>query len=390
MKRTGRLFGQIATHENMAEAFWKAAKGKHLRPEVISFRKNFKAETHALISGLIAETLDLGDYHFFDIYDPKPRRICAASFRERVLHHAVMNVCEPVLERCAIFDSYACRKGRGSHKALERAQYYLGKNPWFLKLDIHKYFDSIDHDIALGLLSRKIKDKKLLGLFRSILATYHMSLGKGVPIGNLISQHLANFYLSGFDHWVKENLKLPYVRYMDDFIVFGQSRHELKKILDQVQSWLDVHLALHLHQNRQLNKSRYGAVYLGYRVYPWGIRLSSGTRSRLIRRCRQYEKSLAQHIMSEQELVCRIQALTAVTRTARAKGFRQTLFNRFKGVSKGHEPGDPRRCVQQPGRELPVRLPQLQPPVQPQPELGVPAGSAPSSALGRMPACRPG
>ena len=390
MKRSGRLLEQIATHENMAEAFWKAAKGKHLRPEVISFRQNFKAETDALISGLIAETLDLGNYHFFDIYDPKPRRICAASFRERVLHHAVMNVCEPILERCAIFDSYACRKGRGSHKALDRAQYFLGKNSWFLKLDIHKYFDSIDHGIALALLSRRIKDKKLLRLFCSILATYHTAPGKGIPIGNLISQHLANFYLSGFDHWVKENLKLSYVRYMDDFIVFSQSRYELRNVLDQVQSWLDAHLALHLHQNRQLNKSRYGVVYLGYRVYPSGIRLSSATKSRLIRRCKQYEKNLEQRTMSEQELVCRIQALTAVTQTARAKGFRQTLFNRFKGVSKGHEPGDPRRLVQQSGRELPVCLPQRQPPVQPQPQLGVPAGSAPSSALGRRPACRPG
>ena len=222
MRRVGNLYNRIFTYENLCLAFWKAAKGKQDRKEVIAFHNNFEIQIRKIQDELLRHSPDIGHYRFFKVFDPKHRNICAASFPERVLHHAVMNVCEPILEAYAIYDTYACRKGKGNRKALSRAQHFARKFDWYLKLDIQKYFDTIDHNILLRLLSRKFKDQELLHLFEKLFDTYHIRSGRGMPIGNLISQHLANFYLGTFDHWIKEALRVQgFLRYMDDFILFG-------------------------------------------------------------------------------------------------------------------------------------------------------------------------
>ena len=170
-------------------AFWKAAKGKHGNKEVIHFKVNFEENIQKIQQQFERNNLDIGYYHFFYVYDHKKRLICAASFPERVIHHAIMNVCEPVLETYSISDSYACRKEKGPRKAVLRVQEYAREYAWFLKLDIRKYFDSVDHSILFQLLSRRFKEKPLLELFRQLLETYQLKKGKGLPIGNLVSQH---------------------------------------------------------------------------------------------------------------------------------------------------------------------------------------------------------
>ncbi len=281
MKRANHLYDGISTHENLRVAFRKAAKGKQRQPEVIRFRSQFDANIRKLREDLVAERPDIGHYHFFRVFEPKVRDICAASFPERVLHHAVMNLCEPHLDAYAIHDSYACRKGKGNRKALLRAQMFARKYPWYLKLDISRYFDSIDHEIAMRLLLRQIKEKKLLNLFDAILNTYHTKPGKGVPIGNLISQHLANFYLGLFDHWIKEVRKTKgYVRYMDDFLLFSHEKARLKLELLEIIHFLEKRLALKLKENIQINQTCMGVPFLGFRVFPAHIRLLSRTRTR--------------------------------------------------------------------------------------------------------------
>ena len=146
MKRHGQLMATIADAENLRLAFWKAAKGKRRKADCLAFRENLDANLAALGAELLAGTVPVGDYHYFKVHDPKERLICAATFRERVLHHALMNVCEPALEKAAVFDSYACRKGKGRLVAVERAQGYARTHGWFLKMDIRKYFDSIHQD----------------------------------------------------------------------------------------------------------------------------------------------------------------------------------------------------------------------------------------------------
>lgn len=265
--------------------------------------------------------------------DPKPRSICAASFPERVLHHAVMNVCEPILEAHAVFDSYACRKGKGNRKALARAQQFSRRSPWYLKLDIRKYFDSIDHDVMMKQLTRKFKDRDLLQLFQTLLDTYHTKPGKGMPIGNLISQHLANFYLSGYDHWVKETLKIRgYLRYMDDSILFGPDRAYLKTALTQVRAYLSEKLALDLKDDIQLNRCALGVPFVGYRVFPSRIRLVPRSKRRFIRKFKHYETKWQSGEWSQSDLVRHMEPLIEFTRAAHADDFRRNVIARF-GVS---------------------------------------------------------
>jgi len=334
MKRAGNLYSSIAGYENLRLAFCRAARGKPDRPEVLSYKKNLEGNLELIRQQLITEQPDIGHYRFFRVRDPKPRDICAASFPERVLHHAIMNICEPTLERYAIYDSYACRKGKGTIKGLERAMGFSVRNRWYLKLDIRRYFDSIDHDILLSLLHRRFKDRPLLTLFEKIIATYHLLTGKGLPIGNLISQHLANYYLGWFDHWVKEELHVRYyLRYMDDFILFSGSRHALKQQLAEIRAFLDVHLRLRLKNNIQLNRCSYGIPFLGFRVYPHVIKLGTQSKKRFRKKYQKYEQKFLGGIWTETELIRHMEPLLGWSFAAYSKSYRNHVIKRYGVLS---------------------------------------------------------
>lgn len=335
MKRTGNLYAQIACQDNIRLAFLKAAKGKQSRRDVIAFRRNLEENVTRLRIQLEERKPDIGHYRYFDVFDPKKRRICAASFPERVLHHAMMNVCEPVLESYAIYDSYACRTGKGGQKAILRAQAYARKYEWHLKLDVRKYFDSIDHDILLKRLARHFREKDILLLFVKIIDTYAVEAGKGLPIGNLVSQHLANFYLSVFDHWVKEEQKAQgYVRYMDDLLIFDSDRRRLmKEILPSVKEFLKSRLALDLKPDTQMNRSSMGMPFLGYRIYPQKILLAPRSKRRFINKFRSYEAKQQKGEWSEHELVRHMTPLIEFTRFADSEGFRGNVLSRFGVLS---------------------------------------------------------
>lgn len=333
MKRANHLYERIATHENLREAFRKAAKGKQINRGVLQFRKNFDANIQSLREQILDINPDIGHYHFFVVRDPKIRRICAASFPERVLHHAVMNICEPVFDSYAIFDSYACRKGKGNRKALARTQKFMRRFSWYLKLDIRKYFDSIDHTILMRHLAGRFKEKTLLTLFQKILNTYHTTPGKGLPIGNLVSQHFANFYLGSFDHWVKESRRSKgYLRYMDDFILFFHDKLTLKSELAEIKNYLSEYLGLVLKQNIQINKAFFGVPFLGFRVYPGHIRLLPQSSRRFVKKLREYEAHYYGGRWTERELIRHMEPLVAFTDAGDTKRFRRFAIQRF-GVS---------------------------------------------------------
>ena len=334
MKRANHLYDKISTHENLHLAFRKAAKGKQSHTEVVRFKSRFDANIQNLREQLATGRPDIGHYHFFTVHDPKVRNICAASFPERVLHHAVMNLCEPHLDAYAIYDSYACRIGKGNRKALARVQEFASKYPWYLKLDIARYFDSIDHEIALHLLSRQFKEKKLLALFAAILNTYHSKPGKGAPIGNLISQHLANFYLGALDHWIKETREIKgYVRYMDDFILFSDQKAHLKLELEEIIQFLETQLALKLKENIQINRTVLGIPFLGFRVFPAHIRLLPRTRKRFSQKLREYERKYIEGQWSETDLVRHAEPLMAFTDAGDSVPFRRMVLHRFGVLS---------------------------------------------------------
>ncbi len=327
MKRINHLYEQISEPDNLRRAFLKASRGKRDRSEVIHYRADLSNNLARLHRDLLAEQVQIGDYRFFKVYDPKERTICAAAFSERVLHHAVMNVVEPHLERYAIFDSYACRRGKGQHAALERAQRFSRKYGWYLKLDIRKYFDSIDHAALRKLLTRRFKDCRLLNLFDRCIDSYSAAPGKGLPIGNLLSQHLANFYLGALDHFLKNDLGVKgYLRYMDDFALFCEDKDSLKKLLQQIVTFLRTELSLELKNNVQLNRCERGVPLLGFRMYPQKIRLSPRSRSRFVAGFRAAQRDYSAELCDDRELARRVTPLVAFTQTADAKSFRRSII----------------------------------------------------------------
>ena len=211
---------RIARIVNLHEAFLRDARGKAGKRAVIDFRNGLDENLMEMRRQLMEGSFCFGKYHFFTICDPKQRTICAASFSERVAFHAMMRICHPVFDDYQIFDSYASRIGKGTYKALERTQQFASRYQWFAKLDICKYFDSIDHQVLLQQLCRLFKDAQLLIYFRNLLDSYETLSGKGLPIGNLTSQYFANHYLAVADHYVKEQLGVPAMgRYMDDVLL---------------------------------------------------------------------------------------------------------------------------------------------------------------------------
>jgi retron-type reverse transcriptase len=176
---------QVVERENLRQAFAKAAKGKRVKLDARVFAESLEENLQGLAAELADGTYRPGPYHQFTIFDPKQRIITAPCFRDRVLHHAIMNVCEPLFDRFLIADTFACRRGKGRLAALDRAVEFARRHEFFLKLDIRKYFDSISHRVLRERLERRFKDQRLLDLFGRIIAGYQTAPGRGVPIGSL-------------------------------------------------------------------------------------------------------------------------------------------------------------------------------------------------------------
>lgn len=273
MRRAGNLKEKFLSFENLYTAYKKARKGtKNYAADKFAF--NAERELLALQEELKDEAYIPGDYHYFTIHEPKERQISVADFRDRVVHHALVNVLEPVYEKRFIYDSYANRKGKGTHRAVERAQQFMKKSKWYLKMDVKKYFGSIDHNILNRILERKIKDAFILRLCRKIIEKGGDG-AKGLPIGNLTSQFFANVYLDILDHFVKEELRIKhYLRYMDDFCIFSRDKQQLRDLRPAVEDFLKDSLALNLKEKATLlNSSLHGLPFLGRRVFPAMIRM---------------------------------------------------------------------------------------------------------------------
>lgn len=322
MKRSNHLMDQILGRNNLYLAFWKARKGKNAFDYVEVYRNDLENNINELQSEIKNAQVLVGNYNYFKVYDPKERVICAADFRERVLHHALMNVCHEIFEKYQIYDSYASRKGKGQYAALDRAMYYQKKYKWFLKLDVRKYFDSIDHGCLMGLLERKFKEPKLLSIFEQILNSYSTAVGKGLPIGNLTSQYFANHYLAYSDHYIMEQIKVnAYVRYMDDMVIWGNDKEALldKGIL--LQSFISQKLKLEL-KPFCLNKVVYGLPFLGYVVHPYHLHLNKNSKKRFKSKLKQYQANLDKGTWTQNDFQRRILPLLAFAEKAESKNFR--------------------------------------------------------------------
>ena len=236
MKRANHLFPRIIDPDNLRWAVWNAQKGKRYSNQVVQFKSDLDKNLIQLRNQMIAGAVEVGSYHYFKVYDPKERQICAPPFQEQVLHHAMMNICGYYFERFQINHSYACRKGKGTHAAIKAAKKFTRNYGWYLKLDVRKFFDSIHHEVLKHQLSRLFKEHSVLNIFGQIIDSYAASPERGVPIGNLTSQYFANHYLAALDHFVKEILGCKaYVRYMDDMVFMESRKKPIKRILQSIR-----------------------------------------------------------------------------------------------------------------------------------------------------------
>jgi retron-type reverse transcriptase len=345
MKRFGQLWPQVTDFANLHAAYRKARLGKSQRRGVAEFALNLESELLSLQDELREGSYQPGAYRLFTVYERKPRLIAAAPFRDRVVHHAVMNVIEPLIDRRFIDDCYACRRGRGVHAAVDRYQGWSRQYRYAMKLDVKRYFPSIDHDVLKASLSRHIKDAQLLGLMNRIIdtapdnrddaLTYYpgddlfspLQRRRGIPIGNLTSQFFANIYLNSFDHWVREALRVPgYLRYVDDMVFLDNDKAHLHEIRRQVEEKLAA-LRLRIHPDKiQVVPTGTGLDLLGYRVFPSLRRLRNDNGRRFAHKLRRYARAYRHGVMDWPAVNARVQSWIGHAAQADTLGLRQAIF----------------------------------------------------------------
>ena len=268
MKRIGYLFNAIVQMENLCKADRIAQRGKSKQSGVIEHNKKSFANLQELQQRLINKTFITSPYETFTITDPKERVIYKLPyFPDRILHHAIMNVLEPVFMQVFTADTYSCIKGRGVHLALRKLKAALQnetETTYCLKLDIKKFYPSINHAVLKQLLCRKFKDNDLLQLLNEIIDST-----EGLPIGNYLSQFLANFYLTAFDRWLKEQKRVKhYFRYADDMVILSDNKQHLHDLLQEIKHYLHTELKLEVKSNYQVFPvNNRGIDFLGYKVY---------------------------------------------------------------------------------------------------------------------------
>jgi retron-type reverse transcriptase len=313
MRRHDGLFDQIVSFENLLRAAQMAMRGKREKTSVSSFYFHLENEILAIQSELLAGRYRPAPYRQFEIREPKIRKICSSEFRDRVVHHAICNIIEPVFERRSIFDSYACRKGKGSHSAVIKCQRFTRKFEFYLKCDIRKFFESVDHEVLKTLFRRLFKESRLLALLGIIVdhSVPGNEPGKGIPIGNLTSQHFANFYLGFLDHYVKNRLRVHgYVRYMDDFLLFFNDKSELHRLQARIEEFFARELKLSLKSRATIIAPvSQGVPFLGLRVFRNLIRIKRENLVRLRRHVRRKEQDFINGKISQKELILSINSV---------------------------------------------------------------------------------
>lgn len=348
MKTFKHLYPTITSFDNLLLAFHKARRGKRGRADVAAFEYHLEENLLTLQEELVNETYNPGVYHNFHILDPKPRLISAAPFRDRVAHHALCTVIEPLFDRRFIHDTYACRLGKGTHAALDRAQEFSRQYPYVLKCDIEHFFPRMDHEILYGLLAHWIADPSTLRLCRLILdsgAGIHIHIPpasfpgddlfstlrpRGLPIGNLTSQFWANLYLNPLDHFIKRELKChAYVRYVDDALLFADDKASLHKWRLAIIEFL-ASLRLTLHENQaQVLPTQTGIPFLGWRVYPEYRRLKRCNGVAFQRRFAALRRAYANSEIPLARVDAAVNGWVAHVRHGQTRGLRRALLSGF-------------------------------------------------------------
>ena len=333
MKTYNNLYKKLCSMNNLANAWRKARKGKTKKPYVIEFEKNIRENLLNLREELLTQNYKPKPLITFTIRDPKTRKISKADFRDRIIHHALIRVIEPIFDKTFIYDSCANRKGRGNLFALKSFDKYkrkitnnLHSEAFCIKADIKHYFQEINQGILLRIIKGKISDEKVIWLIKQILDNSEQkSKGIGMPLGNLTSQFFANVYLNELDYFVKHKLKSKYyIRYVDDFVLLHNSKLQLEIWKPEIEIFLKEELNLELHKDKSkiIPLSR-GVDFVGFRNF-YHYRL---LRKRNIRKMSLRVKCCNKGIISEQKLLESVQGWNAYAKWANSYRLRKTFSN---------------------------------------------------------------
>lgn len=303
--------------ENLFSAWQEFSRGKMKKSDVLEFKANLEDNIFNLRKVLKNKTYEHSDYTAFNVYDPKIRKIHKAMVGDRVLHHAIFRIIYPLFDQNFIFDSYSCRVGKGTHKAVKRLGKFTRKlsrnnhkNIFILKCDIRKFFDSIDQEILLNLIKNKIQDENALWLIGKIIQSFPV----GLPLGNATSQIFANIYLNELDQFAKHSLKEKYyLRYCDDFIFLSESENHLSDLVCKINNFLKSELKLNLHPNKIIiRKFRQGIDFLGYVTLPYHKVLRTKTKRRIFKKLKSKRQDLESGIISEESFGQSLQSYLGV------------------------------------------------------------------------------
>ena len=345
MKRLGDMWPRLVSFDNLLSAYRKARRGKRGSLGVAEFGLHLERELFQLQRELQDGRYRPGDYRLFTIYERKPRVIAAAPFRDRVVHHAVMQCIEPPLDLTFIDDSYACRRGKGVHAAVDRYQAWAQTYRYALKMDIRQYFPSVDHAILKDKLRRRLNDPRAVELLDRIIDGSPKGQHEpcywsgddlfspferrvGIPIGNLTSQFFANLYLDDLDHHIKQVLHVrPYLRYVDDMVVLGNDKARLADIRAAVRERLAAdRLRLHPHK-AHVTRTGDGLNLLGYVVYPDRRRLRNDNGHRFVRRLRAMAQAYRAGRLDWARVRASTQGWIGHARHADTEGLRRAIFS---------------------------------------------------------------
>jgi retron-type reverse transcriptase len=400
MKRYGNLWEKLISWDNLLLAARKGRRGKRDRDAVQRFEFDLERQLLALQQELKEGTYRPGGFTTHWITRPKPRLISAAPYRDRVVHHAVMNILEPILDRHFHPHSYACRKDKGTHAAADRLQELLGKYHYFAQFDIRKYFPSIDHEILKRMFRRLVKDEdalRLMGMIvdgsnpqEAISEYFHgddlfspVTRRHGLPIGNLTSQWFANWYLTPLDHFVTSRLGLGgYVRYCDDFLVCHNDRRALRAACGEVRRFL-AGLRLRIHEGKlSIRPARAGTTFVGYRLWADHRLIRKANVRQFRRRVAWMRQAYAAGIITWSDIKPRLDSWIGHARQANSDRLLRRLAMewRFLRVSAANESRPARRQLEQQSTELPIREPQQERSRQSEQQYRVPCRPALSSA----------